>query len=167
MSSMPMEPVGTQEVEKDSTASTSQEHGASSDEGPVDVIAIPANRALVYWPHVKPFLEAAFTQFPGEADETSVLRNLAVGRWVLWVAWDGHPVGGFITELETYINFGAVRIVALGGKDFESWRIETDKVLDKFARFHGCSRIEFYGRKGWERRLPNYTVNRIMMVRQV
>ncbi len=81
------------------------------------------------------------------------------------VAYRDGFIGAALTHIEQYAEFDALVVAALGGEDFESWREEIDRVFEKFARFHGCARIEFHGRRGWEKRLPNYKVYRIMMMR--
>jgi len=94
------------------------------------------------------------------------MADLVSGRFLLWVAWDGVPVGAAITQIADYESFKALRIVALGGEHFR-WKEEADRVFDVFCHFHGLKRVEFYGRKGWLKRLPNYTLNRIMMTRDI
>ena len=133
----------------------------------VDVIAIPANRSLAYWPHVREHILKAFSRFPGEVSEEKIIQNLSEGLYTLWVAWKDGPIGGLLTQIIEYSEFDSCRIVALGGKDFEDWREETDRVLDLYCKFHGLKRVEFAGRKGWLRRLKNYELNRIVMVRNV
>ena len=83
------------------------------------------------------------------------------------MAWGAECVGAAVTCIYNYADFKAVQIVALGAKDFELWRAEMDRLLDKFAALHDCKRIEFYGRPGWKKRLANYDLHRIMMVREL
>lgn len=110
----------------------------------------------------------AFERFPGEVSEDEIIRCLQAGSMVLWVAWEDEVIGGALTEIVNYSGgVSAVRVVGVGGLRFEAWRERLDEVLEKFARVWGCDRLEMYGRKGWERRLPNWNVNRIMMIREV
>ena len=138
---------------------------ASSQATNLVVVALPSNRVTGYWPHVREFIWPAFERFPGEVDEAGLLERLLTGDAQLWVVWDDGLLGGAITSITNYAEFKAVRLVALGGERFEDWREEMDRLLDKFCEVHGCSRIEFYGRIGWSKRLPNYRINRIMMSR--
>ncbi len=97
-----------------------------------------------------------------------ILRLLSSGNMLLWAAWDGDKVvGGALTQVINYADFNAVRLVALGGDDFEGWRETLDTLLDDFAKLWDCKRVEFFGRKGWERRMDNYKLDKIMMVRPV
>jgi len=133
----------------------------------LDVIAIPAYKASIYWAQTKEFVWPAFELFPGEVDSAEILKNLLSGKMLLWVAWEDEVIGGALTEVYNYAEFSAVRVLALGGNDFESWQETLDTLLSDFAKLWNCKRIEFYGRKGWERRLPNYTLDKIMLVRDV
>jgi len=153
---------GTPESVEDSTG-TETEPGFPT----VDVVALPSNRALIYWPYAKGFILDAFDQFPGEINEKEVIKNLSTGTWQLWVAWNGECVGAAVTCIFNYSDFKAVQIIALGAHNFEDWREEMDRLLDKFGEMHECKRVEFYGRPGWSKRLKNYSFYRIMMVRDV
>lgn len=73
--------------------------------------------------------------------------------------------GAFITEVASYADFAAVRIVALGADEF-TFLPGLDRAMDLFRKVHNLKRVEFYGRRGWEKKLPNYKLNRIMMVRE-
>lgn len=160
MSSTQTAPSGIPEAEKGSIATASLEPGRSS----VDIVAIPKDRLAAYWPHAKRFIEPAFG--PGEYSEQDTARKLLDGDWQLWVAAKEAFVGAFLTEIVRYPGFGAIRIVALGADDFD-WIPDFDRMIDLFAKHHGCQRIEFFGRRGWERRLKHYRFERIMMSRQV
>lgn len=113
---------------------------------------------------------AAFDQFPGEDTEPEIMRKLLDGRSQLWIAWDdeaGEVIGGALTCIYEYARFKALQITALGGRRFEDWRQAIDDTFTAFASVHGAQRVEFHGRRGWERRLPNYGVHRIMMTRDL
>ena len=160
------ETIGIPEAGQASTDTASQEPGHSS--GEVLVVAVPANRVEAYWPHVHEFVWPAFERFPGEMDIPTLLRRLLNGEGTLWVAYrDGRFLGGAITRIEDYPGFRAVQLVALGGRQFRLWKDELDKWITRYARYHHAKRLEFYGRKGWEKTLPDFEVNRIMMVREL
>lgn len=101
-------------------------------------------------------------------DMPTLLHKLAVGEGTLWVAYDnGRFVGGAITQIYDHCGFRAIQLVALGGVEFERWHDEMNKWLTVYGKLHGAKRIEFYGRRGWEKILPEYKLNRIMMVREL
>ena len=144
------------ESEKDSTSTTETSGGHS-----VDVIAIPANRVTVYWPHAREHVMRAFDRYPGEMSEGDLITRLLAGEMLLWVASSDKIVGGAITEICNYSDFSAVRIVALGGINITD---EFLPLLKRFADVWNCRRVEFYGRKGWERKAPDFKVDKIMMI---
>src|SRR6056300_1557350 len=86
----PTEPTGIQAAEKDSI-STKPTPGPSS----VDVVAIPANPALIYWNQAKHHIWPALDT--GEISPEKVIQNLAKGDMQLWIAWDDGVIGGAIT----------------------------------------------------------------------
>lgn len=45
--------------------------------------------------------------------------------------------------------------------------LEAEPALDEIAREFGCSTIEIDGRKGWSRVLKGYTVQRVLLTREV
>lgn len=149
------------ELEKDST-STTEKFGDPS----VDVIAIPANRTGVYWPHVRKHIMSVIDQFPGEWSEGELITALYHGKAVLWVVWDEGCIGAAVTEITNYSDFSAVRILALGGDHFE-WQPEMERLLEKFALHWGCRRIEFIGRKGWLRRSHEFKLDKVMMIKEL
>lgn len=131
-------------------------------------MAVPAARAARFWPYAEPYLEDVAARFPGEMDLDKVRAELASGHTQLWVAWDDRVIGAALTQIIAYPEFSAVRILALGGEDFcERWRDTCVAWFERYAEHHGCNRLEFYGRRGWQRRLPGWEVNRIMMTRDV
>ena len=131
----------------------------------VDVLVIPANRAMIYWNQAKPILWPALDT--GEIAPEKVIENLLAGNMQLWIAFDGEIIGGAITEVVRYWKVRSLRVIALAGERFEEWREPMDALFERFGQAHDCSRIELYGRKGWARRLPNYSVNRVMMSREI
>ena len=86
---------------------------------------------------------------------------------LLWATHSEQFIGGAITEICNYSTFKAVRIVALGGLKFESWHEPAMDAFRRYANVWDCSRIEFYGRRGWEKKLPEFDLDKIMMVHYV
>jgi hypothetical protein len=40
-------------------------------------------------------------------------------------------------------------VLLLSGKEFKSWRNETDELLQRYGKENDCKYIELFGRKGW------------------
>ena len=63
-----------------------------------------------------------------------------------------HPFsGGFaLTEIRQYSNPSerVLNVLLLSGRDFESWKVEADEGLCRYARVNGCNAIEFACRRG-------------------
>jgi len=48
----------------------------------------------------------------------------------------------------------------VGGRDIEEWQTAGLSQLQKFARDTGCSKIESYGRPGWEKNMEGTGVRK-------
>lgn len=135
------------------------------------VTSIPPELVDRYWPDVRQFVIAALDHSENEITEDQ-LREKVVGKKAqLWAisnpdTLNGNEnfVGAAVTEVMTYPNKRALRIVTLSGQKMSAWMEELDKIMQRFARFTKSSHIEAVGRHGFVRRLkplgykPTYTV---------
>ena len=105
------------------------------------------------WPLIEHWVIEALTK--GKADETpgEILDRLMRGKQQLWLAWDESAKrarGICITEVFDSARGKACNLAIIAGTDFKSWRHLT-AAIKSFARTVGCVRLEFSGRKGWQR----------------
>jgi len=105
------------------------------------------------WPLVVGWVTEALTK--GKADERpdEILARLLAGKQQLWLAWDGEAKcarGICVTEVFDSARGKACNLAIIAGRDFKTWRHLTEAIKG-FARTVGCVRLEFSGRKGWER----------------
>ena len=110
------------------------------------------------WPDVEPWIAAALARAPNELTVHG-LRDLCLrGEGVLVLIGEAGeaPVAAGVTQVRDYED-GDRRlwILALGGAGASTWR-GTLRALEDGARAKGCTAVEFTGRPGWARLLPDY-----------
>lgn len=126
-------------------------------------------------PHVMDLMEKACQFSNGRFDPQSVFENCAglneAHKWQLWVVFDraavehgetfsDHVKAITVTSLNLYPTGQKVaETILIGGKGpSEEWLHYFD-TLKAWARANGASRIQFIGRKGWQRSMKSLGIN--------
>lgn len=104
---------------------------------------------LVY-PKVIKLIEKALEYNDEGFSVQSVYRDLKKGKYQLWVVFNKEYKAICITGL---LRNDVLRIILLGGSDFDSWKDELDSILADWGRDKGAKFIDLVGRKGWLRKL--------------
>ncbi len=106
----------------------------------------------VCWPLVAPLVRQALAAGEGSYNEKDVLHALLGGLWQLW-SYGDEPTSICITEIIQFPRKRKclIRYVAGVLAEFDMGLIEG------YARGRDCTTLEVYGRKGWLRRLPDWT----------
>lgn len=128
---------------------------------PCIAVAVPRERLAAVWPAAAPLVARALAR-SGEMTLDELARALVEGRFLLWLAWDGALAAAAVTEIAETIAGRVCCIVACGGGNRARWlalRVE----LERHACRHGCVRMRIYGRRGWQRILPDYRATRIIL----
>ena len=73
----------------------------------------------------------------------------------------------FVTRIVIYPHCKALQITSCGGRNLRKWLPEAEKLFEAFARYHGCSRLEIIGRKGWTRIFKNEKVAAVTITREL
>lgn len=68
--------------------------------------------------------------------------------------WEG-PRSIAITEVIQYPRVKACRIFAVAGDMGELWSL-LEPAIARWAKDHGCARLEGFGRMGWQRVAPKH-----------
>ncbi len=131
----------------------------------VEITSIPTKLVHTYWYDLYKYIDSALMHSLGEVTSVQLLEMILAEKAQLWgVAREGIFIGAAVTEVVQYPNTSALRITTLGGEGMAKWVDDMGKVLEKFAKSIGASRIEAVGRKGFIRRLaplgyrPAYTI---------
>jgi len=132
------------------------------------VVIVLANKLLAnYWPQFKERVDSALAHSLGELTAEDVLSRAAKDTVQVWGVYDKRMQELYavaVTEVVTYEQYSALRVITLGGYKMELWASDLDRVFQRFCREQNLVKIEAVGRKGLERRLrqlafrPVYTV---------
>lgn len=106
----------------------------------------------------------AITLWPADLYDGCLNREM-----VLWLALeDKVPAGCMIGMIAPRKRATLAVVVVLGGADFDNW-LRFEPEVCAWAAENGAQAVEFYGRKGWEKRAAPmgykvaYTVYRKML----
>lgn len=111
-----------------------------------------------YWPHVRPFIEAAFAECRGDDSAEIVHADLLSGNQYLWIAWDEDNLSiiAAITTKVIDVPRGRVCLItSCGGKSLNRW-VSFMPRIEEYAKAEDCKYIRFEGRKGWAAIFPDY-----------
>ena len=133
---------------------------------PPALVCVDPARVHEVWPHVAPLIARAMRR-GGMGEVAAVERGLLGGAALLWLAWDGEKIlAAAVTELARHDGVKLCPIVACGGADFVRFG-PLIAGLEHYARAEGCARVRICGRKGWARRLPDYSIKRVIIEKQL
>ena len=113
---------------------------------------VPREHIPVVWDSIKGFAERCAKYTFGRFTAEDMLEGLLTKDQQLWIAFDDEGIHGFcVTEVLIYPQTKTLVLHFTGGKDFDEWLPDGYPKLQQFAKDTGCSKIESYGRPGWEK----------------
>jgi hypothetical protein len=132
----------------------------------VELICIDPAQVHQFWPYVAPLIQAAMKR--GRiSDFAGVACAVHAGRALVWIVWDGERIkAAVVTELGTANGERFCTIVACGGRDRREW-LPLLGALERCARAEGCKAMRIFGRRGWERLLPDYKPARVLLEKEL
>ena len=128
----------------------------------VDARAVPQA-----WPVVRPLIEKALEHGGGKWGLHDVLASLLDGSRQLWTVDDGKPIAAVVTEIRVYPTGAKAAVVFLAaGRRDADW-LDWLETIKAWGRAGGCKWIELEGRRGWQRALPDWSLDRIVMSKEL
>ena len=127
---------------------------------------IPALAVIHEWPRVASLVRQALERGEGSYAEADVAMACMAGAWKLWMVENGFNVTAIcITEI---VNFPRCRKCLLRYLSGSMEAIEPHiPAVEDYARREGCQVLEGYARKGWARRMPDWTENYVVMQKEL
>jgi hypothetical protein len=135
-----------------------------------ELICIDPARIAEFWPHVGPLIAAALRR--GRiTDIAEVAHAVFVGEALVWIAWNGRAIkAAAVTQLSTVDGTRFCTVVACGtggsSGDRSEW-LPLLEGLERYARQESCKAIRIFGRRGWERVLPDYKPARVLLEKEL
>jgi|TARA_R110000796_G_scaffold115798_1_gene227943 hypothetical protein len=119
---------------------------------------VPPNYIHTVWADVEPLLAGGADRTKGRWDIGNIYNSLISGEQQLWVTFnqDKDITNALTTELIEYPNKLSLAIQFAGGMKDQTSAFILDHMLTKlesYARDCGCHCLEFWGRKGFSRKL--------------
>lgn len=97
----------------------------------------------------------------------SVLESLQSGHWQLWAAFSNdRMVMACVTEIATYPGKKHGAILLCGGEDMAEW-LGFIAVIEAWMRANGCPDSYINCRPGWQRKLPGYRLDSVILVKDL
>lgn len=108
------------------------------------------------WPTASKLIDKSLKHAQGQRSLDDIFDMIATNQLSLFIGYSTEGVDiAFTTQVIIYPTYKALRIIHLGttdGLDYEAMEVIIDMIADSFD----CSRIELYGRKGWEKALEEF-----------
>lgn len=122
--------------------------------------AVPREAIDIVWKDVEKMLAKSVDTSKGKYYIQDIYNDLTKGFYNLWLVIDNNGkekvIAAITTRLIEYPNRKAMALDWVGGKRMNEWLpIVLDKMYS-FAKDCGCSHLEGYGRKAWQRLLKKH-----------
>ena len=113
---------------------------------------VPREHVKEVWNSIEKFAEGCAKYTYGRYNANDILNELLTKDQQLWTAFDEDGIHAFwVTEVIKYPQTKVLVMHFTGGNRIKAWGNIGLKQLQEFARDTGCSKIESYGRPGWEK----------------
>ena len=119
------------------------------------------------WDTVRPQIQRALDQDHNRVTISTVYKNIKTKSQQLWIADEGLFIV-YVTTIIIFDNAKQLRILYCGGDSGNISNDQIKQIFDTFksyAKSHGCTELEIWGRDGWLRVCPelkkDYTVMRL------
>lgn len=120
-----------------------------------------------FWPLVEGFIAAACDYADGDTDIEHERDGVHAGDKRLWVAHDGVSVlAAVTTEILDMPRQRICLILMAGGHPQVPWSWVAAQI-EEYAAAQGCSRSRVIGRRGWERKLPDYRIVAVIFSKEL
>lgn len=118
------------------------------------------------WPDVWPWFAAACRRSPTHLSPQLILDRVIEKKADLWLIYhktEFNVVGAFETYLREEDDGDVFVLETGGGIEIKKWGRQLLAELEKLAVRNGVKAIEIEGRRGWQRFLPDYTLQRVII----
>lgn len=128
----------------------------------VELVCVDPERVAEIWPAVRRLIERAVlrTNLNHTAD---IEYDTLHGDGLLWLAWDGAAILAAATTVLVETDADKVCVLtACAGRRMAVW-LPLLEQIEAWAKREGCGCVRIYGRKGWARVLKHYSVEHVIL----
>lgn len=118
--------------------------------------------AVALWPEVRKELDRAYEySFTDEADDH--FSEVEQGRAQVWALDFGYA----LTRVIDTKRGRALQYMAIGGDYIDSWLQEFLDKSQEWAKGKGCGTAILSGRRGWEKKLNGFKLERVALTKEL
>ncbi len=122
----------------------------------MEVSVVLSEHIELVWPKIEAYIKGAADYTYNRFTADDIKKDLSNRPQQLWIAYDEEKIyGAVVTEIIVYPRMTTLMMHFTGGEKLPRWKQPMLKLLQRFAKDHGCSVIESYGRPGWEKVFRN------------
>lgn len=130
---------------------------------------VESARLAEFWPQAAPFLERVLARGNMMMSLADVRALADKGFWKVWLLWDGRVRGAGVTEVLQQPDGTKVckaRMFSTDADYRDEW-LPKLAVVEAAAKANGCAVMKLEGRKGWERLLPGYRLEHVVLTKEL
>jgi hypothetical protein len=123
-----------------------------------DFFLVPAHYVDTVWSQIVPHLMKGEKEWKQFYSLDQLYLNLISGSQNLWVMIEGKSkiLGIVLTQLDSYPEKKAVRILFLGGTGFKRYMMKKMVKIENWAKKNGAALVDILGRDEWFTLIKGY-----------
>lgn len=127
---------------------------------------MPADIVPAIWRDAEPLIRQALRHSDGRYGTTDIRQCLLNGEMHLWLVMEGAIKATVITQTLQFPRKKIGLIFLTAGNDMAGW-IHLLKDIERCMKAQGCAAVELYGRPGWQKVLPDYQRDKIVLRKEI
>lgn len=125
------------------------------------ILLLTPLQAVEVWPRAREQLDRAFA-FSWTDTAEDFYKEVEQGRAQLWSLEKGFALTRVIDGKKRVLQYAAI-----GGDDMDSWLRDFLRVSQDWARDQQCVACVATGRRGWEKKLRGFKVDRVTLTKEL
>jgi hypothetical protein len=131
----------------------------------IDLILIPPGEVDEIWPLGEKFIKAGCAA--GEASPEVLKGDCEDGFAQFWLAWSDHCEAAAVTRIVLTPNGPVCVYESMGADSLRKSNAQVAPKIEQWAKSQGCNAVRIYGRPGWSRAMPDYTLKWVCMDKEL
>jgi hypothetical protein len=133
----------------------------------IEMVGVQSSDIDFVWDKVVPLIERAIYYSYGKWESEDVYHAIKNKDMQLWLILDGINIKAcIVTQILVYPKDKILMIVFASGSECHEW-VYTINEFREYAKEHGCSSVEFYGRDGWWKKMKHLGIKKVYSVYKI